>query len=349
MNAVLGIVGAGPISKFHCDAFAETRTPVRIVADVDAARGKACAERFGATGAADWRQVVSHSEVNTVGVFTPTSLHYPIVKAALSAGKHVICEKTLTLSPTESLELARLAESKGVLLYTSYMKRYFPAAQKARELAPALGHIMSVYAWAYHGWAAAAHTGELPEGPEAFQGLRKTTGGGMLIAGGSHIVDLLLFLVDKPLTVCARRFVRPDMDLDFMCHALMDLPGGGVVHFEASLHPLKKIGYQGRGWDEGIEITGQNGRLVLQTPVWDIPETAPAQLAYYDDRAETWTNFAFDPVDPFVLAERHFLAQIRKGEQGPQDRYTGYRTDYLLEAARLSAVQSRMIELKWEA
>ena len=34
-------------------------------------------------------------------------------------------------------------------------------------------------------------------------------------------------------------------------------------------HPLTKIGYQGRGWDEGFEISGVNGRLILQTPVWD--------------------------------------------------------------------------------
>jgi predicted dehydrogenase len=162
-------------------------------------------------------------------------------------------------------------------------------------------------------------------------------------------MDLLLFLVGKPLTMDARRFVRPDLDVDLMCHALMDLAGGGAIHFEANWHPLKKIGYQGRGWDESVEISGENGRLVLQTPVWDMPETAPAQLAYYDNNAETWTHFAFDAVNPFVLAEKHFLAQIRKGEQGSQDRYTGYRVDYLLETARQSAQQRRTIELKWEA
>ena len=120
-----------------------------------------------------------------------------------------------------------------------------------------------------------------------------------------------------------------------------------TANYQANWHPLKRIGYQGRGWDEGFEISGVNGRLILQTPVWNEPETSPALLRYYDNDAETWTDFAFPVVNPFIEAERHFIGQIEQGIQGPQDRYTGYRADYLLEMARRSAVEGKKLPLEW--
>ena len=350
---VVGAVGAGGISQFHFRAFKENKVAVKIVADIDKAKAQPQLDQFNAEYTDDWMKVVAHPDVNVVTVFTPTALHYPVSKAALENGKNVICEKTLTLAPKQSLELGKLAESKGLNFYTSYMKRFFPATQKAKELMPNLGHIMSVYCRTYQGWGIDGHTGEIPEGmrPQAdgVSWIVKMAGGGVLICGGSHICDLLLHLVGKPLTVDSRSFTRPGLDIDLMHHSLMDLPGGGVVHFEANWHPLKKVGFQGRGWDEGFEINGVNGRLILQTPVWNQPETAPAQLRYYNNTSETWTDYACDVVNPFLIAEKHFLAQIAKGEQGPQDRYTGYRADYLLEMCRHSAAEGKKLELKWEA
>jgi predicted dehydrogenase len=354
MKVVVGAVGSGGISRFHFQAFAETNTPVRIIADIDKAKAQPNLDRFKAEYTNDWKKVVSHPDVTTVTVFAPTALHYPVAKAALQNGKNVICEKTLTLSPDESLELGRLAESKDLIFYTSYMKRFFPASQKAKELMPSLGHIMSVYCRTYQGFGGAnMHSGEIPAGvkpgPDGVSFIVKMAGGGVLICGGSHIMDLLLFLVGKPTTIDSRSFTRPGLDIDIMHHSIMDLPDGGVVHFEANWHPLKKIGYQGRGWDEGFEINGVDGRLVLQTPTWDQPETAPALLRHYHNKTETWTDYACDVVNPFVLAEKFFLSQMAKQEQGSQDRYTGYRADLLLDTCRRSAQEGRKLELKWQA
>jgi hypothetical protein len=134
-----------------------------------------------------------------------------------------------------------------------------------------------------------------------------------------------------------------------MTHAMFDFEHGGVAHFEGNWHPLKKIGYQSRGWDEGFVISGVNGQLILQTPVWNEPEHNAATLRYYDNNAETWTDYSLPIVDPFVEAERFFLANIARGEQGTQDRYTGYRTDLLLEKTAQSASENRPVQITWEA
>jgi len=354
MAVIMGVVGAGGISKFHFRAYAETGTPVRIVSDVRAESAAAAAAPFGAECATDWRAVVLHPAVTAVGVFTPTATHYEIVKAALENGKHVICEKTLTLQAAQSLELGQLATRNGLRLYTNYMKRFFPAVRKAKELMPRLGHIMSVYCRTYQGVGGANfHTGEVGDfflpGPDGVSPVMRMAGGGILVCGGSHIFDLLLHLVGPPTRVIGRSFRREVSDVDLMTHAMLDLPGGGVAHFEANWHPLKHVGFERRGWDEGFEISGVDGRLILQTPVWDQPEHNAAQLHVYDNREGAWTCYDLPIVNPFVEAEKHYLGQIARAEQGPQDAFTGYRVDELLESTARSAKAGRPMEIVWKA
>lgn len=353
MAIVMGVVGAGSISRFHFRAFAETGTAVRIVSDIRSESAALRASQFDAEHTQDWRAVVRHPEVTAVGVFTPSPTHYAIVKAALENGKHVICEKTLTLTARQSLELAELASGNGLILYTNYMKRYFPAVQKAKELMPQLGHITSVYCRTYQGVGEDFHTGAVAEffTPQADgkSPVMKMAGGGILVCGGSHIYDLLLHLVGKPTQVYARSFRRNGFDVDFMTHAILDLEEGGVVHFEANWHPLKHVGFEQRGWDEGFEISGVNGRLILQTPVWDQPENNPAQLRHYDNRTGTWTQFDLEIVNPFIEAQKHYLAQIARRRQGPQDAFTGYRVDQLLETTAKSVKRGKPLPIEWQA
>lgn len=352
-SVVMGVVGAGGISAFHFRAFAETKTPVRIIAEPNRAAAQPYLERFGADYSPDYRAVVEHPDVTAVCVCTPSFLHNEVCDAALRHGKDVICEKTLTLTARESLALARLARQQGRCLYTNYMKRFFPAVRRAKELVPSLGHLISVHCRTHQECGANLHTGDVPAffAPSATDasGVRKMAGGGILVCGGSHILDLLVHLVGNPTSVYGRRFIRPGMDADFAFHGLLDLPGGAVAHLECLWHPLTKIGYEARGWDEGFEITGVDGRLVLQTPVWNQPENNAATLRHYDNRTETWTAYALPITQPFIEAEKHFLAQLAVGEQGIlMDRYVGYRADQLLETLRQSAEDNLPRSVPWQ-
>ena len=227
MDVRLGVVGAGYISKFHYRAYEELKTPVVAISDLDADRAAAYVKTFGATYCRDYRELLANPQINTVAILGPTGIHGEVAKAALEQGKHVICEKTLTLNSQESLELGRLAEQKGLILYTSYMKRFFPAVQKAHELMPSLGHIMSVYCRTYQGVGNNMHTGPIlpawTRGADGKSPIMRMAGGGVLVCGGSHIFDLLLYLVGKPKRVYARQLRRRDSDLYLMTHALFDL------------------------------------------------------------------------------------------------------------------------------
>ncbi|MGI5869364.1 MAG: Gfo/Idh/MocA family protein [Kiritimatiellia bacterium] len=353
MKTRLGVIGAGYISRFHFKAYQKMGADVRIVADTNAAAARAAAAPFNAATVNDWQDVVNSPDVDAVTILVPSALHAPIARAALEAGKHVVSEKTLALSAGDSLALARLAEERNLLLFTSYMKRFFPAVQKAKSLMPRLGHVTSVYCRTYQGVSGAnLHTGATigapwGRGADGVSSIMKLSGGGILVCGGSHIFDLLLFLVGKPQRVYARQFHRPESDVDIMTHALFDFEDGGIGHFEGNWHPLNRVGCQRDGWDEGFEISGVGGRLVLKTPVWNEPERHPPLLRFHDAADGSWTDYSTDIVCPFEMAERHFQGQIAKGEQGDFDRYVGYRVDQLLETTQQSATQGQPLDIPW--
>ena len=119
----IGLIGGGWMGKAHTTAFHNAKMifgddmPVfEIVSDVTEDAAKAFAEQMGyARYTADWHDVVSDPAVDLVDVATPNCMHYEMAKAALEHGKHVFCEKPLSLSAQQSRELAQLAKEKGVV------------------------------------------------------------------------------------------------------------------------------------------------------------------------------------------------------------------------------------------
>ena len=352
MNIAIGVIGSGDIARFHFNAYAAIGVTVRAIADVSPERAQPQLDRFDAEFEPSWERLVARSDIDAVVVLTPSVLHYPMCKAALQNGKHVVCEKTLTLTGTESLELAELARARGLCLFTSYMKRFFPATQQVRRLIQErLGCVTSVHCRTFQGIGRDVFTGEVPAaftpGAGGVSPVVEKSGGGVLVCGGSHILDLLLYLVGKPVRVYGRRWVRDGYDADFMAHALMDMEGGAIAHVECNWHPYTRIGYERRGWDEGFEINGTGGRLLLDTPVWNAPEHNAPRLRFYDTAAATWQEFTFDVVCPFQQAEAHFMRQIAAGQQGDMDRYVGYRVDHLLELITRSADEGGPLDVDW--
>src|SRR5262245_45857878 len=63
-------------------------------------------------------------EADAVIVASPTALHYPIARAALEAGVHVLVEKPICETFEEAMELARLADSRGLVLQVGFVERY---------------------------------------------------------------------------------------------------------------------------------------------------------------------------------------------------------------------------------
>ena len=152
----IGLIGAGWMGKAHTTAFHNARMifgddmPVfELVSDVSEDAVAKFAKNMGYNRyTTNWMDVVTDPEIDLVDVAPPNCMHYEMAKAALEHGKHVFCEKPLSLSAEQSRELADLAKEKGVVNYCGFSNIMNPANQYVAELVKSgkLGKIMRVHA-----------------------------------------------------------------------------------------------------------------------------------------------------------------------------------------------------------
>lgn len=115
----VGMVGAGNISGIYLDNFANVFRELRLVAVCDLIRERAekAQAKNGIPKIYDtMEELFADPEIDIVLNITRPYQHYAVSKAALLAGKHVYCEKPLGADLDEGLELAALAEEKGLFL-----------------------------------------------------------------------------------------------------------------------------------------------------------------------------------------------------------------------------------------
>jgi predicted dehydrogenase len=127
----VGVVGVGYLGQHHVRVYA-SMPGVRVVGivDRDPARAKLIAERHHVPVAADVPALLSG--VDAVSVAVPTSAHYPVVKACLDAGVHVLVEKPITDTLPAARELADLAGSRKLILQVGHIERFNPIVRQAR-------------------------------------------------------------------------------------------------------------------------------------------------------------------------------------------------------------------------
>lgn len=140
----------------------------------------------------DYAAMLASEKLDAVVVATPSTLHYPFVKAALERDLHVYCEKPFTLDPAQSRELAELATSKGLVNQVGYHYRFVGAFQEVKRLLDqqAIGEISHVLAEAY---------GPVVLRPKGTTWRTdRTQGGGCIYDYAAHPLNLVTWFFRKP-------------------------------------------------------------------------------------------------------------------------------------------------------
>ncbi|MFH1969067.1 MAG: Gfo/Idh/MocA family oxidoreductase [Verrucomicrobiota bacterium] len=350
MKITVGVIGCGNISRFHFSGLEKAGARVKWVCDLSEPAARPWADKFKAAYTADYQAILKDPEVQAVVVTPVSSVHKAICLDAIRAGKAVICEKTLAVNADDALEIVREAETRKTIFYTSYMKRFIPAVEKARALLPALGRILSTHIRAYQVWgdlwSSAPQEGFFHKPPGGKSLVVKNFGGGILVCGGSHILDLVLCLLGRPRRLYAAMHTTEGCDFDVQTVALLETDNG-VVQFEALVHTLTRIGFLRDGWDEHMQINGLNGRLDIYSASWDEVASKASLLVHYDNATGTSTEYRYGPASPFDRAQAFFCRNIAQGVQGEQSRLTGYEVDELIAHIKLSAVRHQAVEISW--
>lgn len=132
----VAVIGAGFMGKTHVENLRRLGfVEVAAVAGISQEEADRFAKAYNiprATG--NYKELLADPEIAGVHVCTPNALHAPVAKAALNAGKHVLCEKPLALSAKEAKEMLDLAEKKKLHHATNHNLRYYPAVQQARAM-----------------------------------------------------------------------------------------------------------------------------------------------------------------------------------------------------------------------
>lgn len=217
--ARVGIVGCGNISRFHYEGYEKAGAQIAHVCDLRPEAAESVASRYGAKASTDYRVLLDDPDVDLVSVTAIASAHKDICLQAIAAGKGVVCEKTLTDNPADSAEIARAADASGVFAATAYMKRYFPGMQQAKQMLAEMGDIISIYARSWQPWDLwNCEVGEwFTTHPSV---VVRNYGGGVLVCGGSHILDLIHWLGGRPASLCGDMHIRPGMDFDIQANAM---------------------------------------------------------------------------------------------------------------------------------
>ena len=165
----MGIVGGGQgsfIGRVHVTA-AVLDNRAALVAGAfssDAARSKASAADYDVVPARAYgsyeemfdreRTLPAGERIDFVSVTTPNHMHFPVAKAAVEAGFHVVCDKPLTLTLSEAEALAAVVANAKVVFAVSHNYTGYPLVRQAREmiLSGQLGEIQAIRAEYIQGW-----------------------------------------------------------------------------------------------------------------------------------------------------------------------------------------------------
>jgi len=198
----VALIGTGFMGKAHSIATAVVPilfgSPIeierKVVVDIDEELAQNAAKQYGFTEyATDWREVVSRPDIDIVDICTPNSTHAQIAIAAAKAGKHIMCEKPMSMTVAEAEEMLAAANETGVVTMVSYNYRHTPALQMAKKLIEEgrIGDILTFRGYYLQDWGAD------PEKPLSWRFNKALAGSGTLGDIGTHVIDAARLLVGE--------------------------------------------------------------------------------------------------------------------------------------------------------
>jgi predicted dehydrogenase len=370
----IGIIGFGFMGKAHTYGYQTIpfyyrnlpfRTKLVGVCTAHPKTAQQAKELYGFSFATtDPNEIWNHPSVDIVHICTPNVFHKDQVILALQAGKHVYCEKPLTTSYRDAKEIVSILDGTDAITQMTFQNRFLPAVLRAKELLKEgrLGRILSFR-------ACYLHSGSVdPDQPIGWR-QDKAMGGGVLFDLGSHVLDIIYYLIGKYQSILAKNTVlypqrpapdgtRKEITAEDQSLMLVQMKNGSTGVIEAS-----KIA-TGMNDEMRFEIHGDRGAIRFHL-------MDPSYLEFYDNtkpdqpiggergftRIETVQRFpepggAFvSPKAPIGWIRGHvhclysFLNCVYEGKQASPSLRDGAYIQYVMEKAFESDRTSRWVEL----
>lgn len=381
----VGMIGYGFMGRVHSNAWRQVAHffPLKARVELHAVCGRnrthveaARAQLGWQYAATDWREVVESPLVDIVDICTSNDVHAEIAIAAARAGKHVLCEKPLALTPKQAGSMLAAVQKAKVVHMVCHNYRRIPAITLAKRMMDegAVGQVYHYHARYAQDWLSD------PEFPLKWRLQKELSGSGAHGDIHVHIIDLARYLVGEFQDVCGllRTFIperplmpeasgrpgvatkgtekRGKVTVDDAAALLGRLENGAMANLEASRVAL------GRKNHITIEINGNKGSLYFdfedmnrlkyfnqedpkdRQGFHDIIVTQPNGVHPY--LAHWWgSGHVLGYEHPFVHTVADFVNACVEGKPVQPTFEDGFRNQQVLAAVEQSVKTGRWVKL----
>lgn len=381
----VGLIGAGFMAKAHSVAYAgmpmffwpaPALTYKKTIADLTQERADAAAAQFAfEKGTARWQDIIEDPEIDIVDICTPNDSHAEIAIAAARAGKHIICEKPIARTLDEAKQMYHAVKEAGVINMLAFNYRMTPAVQLAKRYISegSIGEILDFRGTYLQDWSAD------PNSPLSWRFQKDVCGSGAFGDIGTHVVDMLRFLIgdfsevnahlatyikERPIQTSSADSLgnvkggqdvpKAKVDVDDQCCFMIKCNNGAFGTIEATRNAW------GRNNFITFEIHGTKGSLYFNYERRD-----ELQVCFADDKADRrgFRTVYTGPAHPFgealwpipalgigytetkIVELYQFINAVANGKQVSPNFEDGYQIELIADAVFKSADSGRWMKV----
>jgi predicted dehydrogenase len=290
---VLGVARIGARAVIPA-MLAASNARVVALASRDQARAEAAVAELPAGRAyGGYEALLEDPEVEAVYIPLPNGLHAEWVTRAAAAGKHVLCEKTLGLTPDETRAMVGVCERAGVLLMEAFMYRHHPQIEwaLAQVAAGEIGRIQLVRGG--FGFDISGRPNDIR--------LVASLGGGSLLDVGCYPLNFARAIYGRgPVAAAAKVVVPVGSEVERSVAAVLDFGDGRLAVIDSNFLAPR---------DAFAEVVGDRGRLFIPRPFTPGRNETVVRIERDDETIERH----FEGVDQYQLEVERFGVAIRTG------------------------------------
>jgi predicted dehydrogenase len=273
---------------------------VAAIASRDMNKAQRAAEALGIPRAyGSYEELIADPDIEAIYNPLPNHLHVPWSIRAAEAGKHVLCEKPISLTVQEALELLAVRDRTGVKIEEAFMVRTHPQWLGALELVKSgsIGTVRSIIgAFSYFN-----------RDPKNVRHFPDYGGGGLMDIGCYLIFTSRLIFGEEPSRVTGIIYRDPEFGVDVLTSGLLDFPSGqSVFTCGTQMVPYQKV-----------QILGSRGRIEIEIP-FNAPSDKPTRIRIDDGSDLAGAGIVtteFPLCDQYTIQGDLFSRGIREGSE----------------------------------
>lgn len=349
----IAVIGCGRIANgAHFPALAKIENlKVKYACDLIIEKAQAIKEKYPElveNVITDYQVALADPEVTAVFVLTPNYAHYTITMDALRAGKHVFCEKPVTVNYALSCEMAAEAEKQGKLLNIGVVNRY----QRSVEILEQMNR-EGKFGKIYHVYCSFRRNRGIPGLGGDFT-TKSQSGGGVLIDCGIHNFDLIFYILGGAKLLSATCDAYSEMAKDMKSYKYHDMWSDETKNVETGTNDVEDFitGYI-RTDKASISFNGAWAQNIGENEAYIdfLGDKAGARLTYcgqfsfFDGQTLETTVSNHEIPDMFCEEDKAFLNACETGEKTKTNVVHVLETMKLLEALYKSSDEKRELDL----